>query len=104
MSVDTEGSEPLLSSHRVLVLEGSTSPPAQVTRESPFSNRVCSVSNGSVDLLQSEFVWGVVCDVCVSECVYVCREVLVQCVMCVECKMWCVVYVVWCGVDMWCVV
>ena len=45
-------------------------------------------------------MWGV----CVSECVYVCREVLVQCVMCVECKMWCVVYVVWCGVDMWCVV
>ena len=53
MSVDGEGSEPLLSSHRVLVLEGSTSPPAQLTRESPFSNRVCSVSNGSVDLLRS---------------------------------------------------
>lgn len=56
VSVGAEGSEPLLSSHRVLVLEGSTSPPARVTRESPFSNRVCSVSNGSVDLLKSGFV------------------------------------------------
>ena len=47
------GTEPLLSSRRVLVLEGSTTPPARVGRESPFSNRVCSVSNGSVDLLKS---------------------------------------------------
>lgn len=48
-----KGREPLLSSHRILVLEGSSSPPVQVSRESPFSNRVCSISNGSVELLKS---------------------------------------------------
>lgn len=53
LPVLAKGSEPLLSSHRILVLEGSSSPPAQVRRDSPFSNRVCSISNGSVELLKS---------------------------------------------------
>ena len=48
------GIEPRLSSRRILLLEGSSSIPS-VTGESPYSNRVSSISTGAVDLFKSEW-------------------------------------------------
>lgn len=51
------GQTPSLSSKRVLLLESSISQPPLTTADNPYSNRVCSLSLGSVELLKRLNVW-----------------------------------------------